>query len=104
MKVAQFFIIVSAFYASSFAWEATILYDPSTHQSSHCFSDKNEIGTMDKGEQKTLANECVLAKCLNNRNIRLVGCGSQLAEPPCKIVDGDLSKPHPDCCPQIECS
>lgn len=30
-------------------------------------------------------------------------CGKIATDPPCHIVDGDLTLPYPECCPQVKC-
>ncbi|CAH1170026.1 unnamed protein product [Phaedon cochleariae] len=88
---------------SANAWVGIIRSDPRSNHLSHCYSSSHNIGSMEKGEEKRLANQCAVARCRENRDIGLSGCGSVAIEPPCHIVKGDLSKPYPLCCYEIEC-
>ncbi|KAG5864953.1 hypothetical protein JTB14_013839 [Gonioctena quinquepunctata] len=103
MKSTTLFVILFAFHVTVDAWVAIIPYDPSSNQTSHCYGTDPEVGEMKKGEEKRLASRCVKASCGSNRDIGLTGCGSVQVDPPCKVVEGNLSKPHPECCHEIKC-
>ena len=68
-----------------------------------CVSNSPHIGKLKLGETKSLhPHMCARATCTTGM-IRKAGCGVVGAEEPCKVVAGDLSKPHPDCCDDVVC-
>ncbi|CAH1170024.1 unnamed protein product [Phaedon cochleariae] len=85
------------------ASESIVPYDPNSNQTSHCYSTVGDIGAMKEGEEKRLAHVCALANCKPSRDIIIEGCGAAVVQPPCRIGEGDLTKPYPDCCFEIIC-
>ncbi|CAH1102123.1 unnamed protein product [Psylliodes chrysocephalus] len=104
MSMMRYSILIFAIvFAYTDAWVAMSKSDPNTEHLGDCYTDHNNIGAMMKGETRRLEGQCAEASCGSNRYINLVGCGSVGAVPPCKVVDGDLTKPFPECCEQVEC-
>ncbi|KAJ8924582.1 hypothetical protein NQ315_000731, partial [Exocentrus adspersus] len=69
----------------------------------HCYTDSNNIGALKVDEERRIEGQCVMARCLENKDISLFGCGVVGVAPPCYVAEGDLSKPYPDCCFEIKC-
>ncbi|CAH1390975.1 unnamed protein product [Nezara viridula] len=68
--------------------------------------DKVE-GKKKVGEEWQDTSQCVLKRCLTDSQgtplIHHSSCGAVSAEPPCKVVTPNGTKPYPDCCPMPVC-
>ncbi|XP_045760420.1 venom toxin OcyC11 isoform X2 [Maniola jurtina] len=53
------------------------------------------------GKAAPSKDSCMEYRCGKTR-VRLVTCGTVVVTPPCYTVQ-DLSKPYPECCPQMRC-
>ncbi|KAG5880861.1 hypothetical protein JTB14_017788 [Gonioctena quinquepunctata] len=102
MRVYTIFILC-VLYVSVDAWIGVIGNDPTSKHPGHCFTNDRNIGSMKKLEVKRIEGECAEARCEENKDIKLTGCAPVNVLPPCRIVDGDMSKPFPECCYEIMC-
>ncbi|KAG5880862.1 hypothetical protein JTB14_017789 [Gonioctena quinquepunctata] len=95
--------ILCVLYVSVDAWIGIIMDDPTSEHPGHCFTNERNIGSMEKFEVKRLEGECAEARCRENKDIKLTGCGPIAVRPPCIVFEGDLSEPFPKCCYEIIC-
>ncbi|XP_045481836.1 U-scoloptoxin(16)-Ssd1a-like [Harmonia axyridis] len=62
-----------------------------------------DIGYIASGRTMRLPKQCAEVSCEQNGSYSITGCIVVNVEPPCKVDKGDLSKPYPDCCFEIQC-
>ncbi|XP_018577288.1 uncharacterized protein LOC108915675 [Anoplophora glabripennis] len=106
MKVVLFILFVCALYSSVYSWTAVIEHKKGqSDHGGHCYTDSPvfKIGSLQKYEKKRIESSCLIAECLENKDISLWGCAKHAVEPPCYVVPGNLLKPYPRCCPKIKC-
>ncbi|XP_074032377.1 uncharacterized protein [Leptinotarsa decemlineata] len=94
-------IFLCVLFVSVDAGTGTIHFHHSNRFRGYCFS--STVGSMENGEERRLEGLCAIAICENNGNIRISGCAPVEVPPPCSVVDGELFKPFPECCFEIEC-
>ncbi|XP_072388939.1 la1-like protein 13 [Diabrotica undecimpunctata] len=105
MKTYFVFLIVAVTLLNVEAWVTLMPSDRGTEHLGDCYSSTEGIGSMKLGEKKQLKGGCSEVKCSENRYIEQTGCVSDLVNRPgCQILPEDLSKPYPDCCPQLSCA
>ncbi|XP_044269760.1 uncharacterized protein LOC123014618 [Tribolium madens] len=98
--VAIFFVIMVCLQVEG--WVAIIVSSPGK-KTGGCYTEKYNLGEMKVGEEKPVPGTCAQATCTNDGIINLEGCSKVVAEPPCYLTDGDLSKPFPHCCQEMHC-
>ncbi|KAF2894384.1 hypothetical protein ILUMI_11797 [Ignelater luminosus] len=101
-SVLIFFIFGLLFFVSN----GQVLVEPSDNIPDHpgyCYSEKEGVGAMERGEVKTQKGKCLEIECLEHGYIQYSGCHPVAIPGRCKYIPEDLSKPYPDCCPDVKC-
>ncbi|GJQ87037.1 hypothetical protein Trydic_g12617 [Trypoxylus dichotomus] len=83
--------------------EKTTVTDEEKAKGYSCKSTNDKLGLMKDGEIKKQYDptSCSQADC-DKGIVTMYSCGVVAVPPECKLLS-DLSKPYPDCCPQIAC-
>ncbi|EFA06353.2 hypothetical protein TcasGA2_TC009228 [Tribolium castaneum] len=71
----------------------------------HCLETIFRLGPLEEGEVRRVPGMCILATCLQDRNITFSGCPlTALSDSSkCRVYAGDLDKEYPECCYEIRC-
>ncbi|KAB0804771.1 hypothetical protein PPYR_01741 [Photinus pyralis] len=103
----QFFwlLVIFGFSSCTSGWPISESSNHSIPHEGHCFSLRPGVGSMKKGEFKTLSHVCILAMCDDDKDgtIYYNACYRKPLPPYCVSLKGESSKPYPQCCPYVNC-
>jgi hypothetical protein len=104
MKVTFFSVIFAILtFLQVQGWIRVTEFNFNKNYTSHCFGEEHDIGPMEKLEVKRIKGMCAISLCREDRSLKLTGCAPVHILPPCYIVQGNMSKPFPQCCYEKKC-
>ncbi|EFA00544.1 uncharacterized protein ssp7 [Tribolium castaneum] len=99
---------IAIFLVLMFCWQAEgwvgIIKSSPGSKTGGCYTKEYNLGNMLSGETRPIPGICAEATCQGGQGyIDVTGCSVVAADPPCHVVEGDLSKPFPHCCSDVKC-